>query len=94
MCSQVIAPIKNEAGEVCMYILNFEDTDAGPEVPTSAEPSTTVRFSKCNAHLSSNSLFYSPIYAATLCLFCFPLVLALVMSVELILFIPATVMVF
>lgn len=60
MCSQVIAPIKNEAGEVCMYILNFEDTDAGPEVPSSAEPSSTVRFSKCNAHffflqLSSSS---------------------------------------
>ena len=48
MCSQVIAPIKNEAGEVCMYILNFEDTDALPEVPNSAEPSSTVRFSKCN----------------------------------------------
>lgn len=50
MCSQVIAPIKNEAGEVCMYILNFEDTDALPEVPNSAEPSSTVRFSKCNGH--------------------------------------------
>lgn len=48
MCSQVIAPIKNEAGEVCMYILNFEDCDALPDAPNSAEHSTTVRFSKCN----------------------------------------------
>ncbi|XP_045027334.1 potassium voltage-gated channel subfamily H member 6 isoform X5 [Daphnia magna] len=46
MCSQVIAPIKNEAGEVCMYILNFEDCDALPDAPNSAEHSTTVRFSK------------------------------------------------
>ena len=35
-CSQVIAPIKNEAGEVCMYILNFEDTDALPTVTEGA----------------------------------------------------------
>jgi len=53
MCSQVIAPIKNEAGEVCMYILNFEDCDALPDAPNSAEHSTTVRFSKCNCIFSS-----------------------------------------
>lgn len=52
MCSQVIAPIKNEAGEVCMYILNFEDCDALPDAPNSAEHSTTVRFSKCNCIFS------------------------------------------
>ena len=47
-CSQVIAPIKNEAGEVCMYILNFEDTEAAAEPPNSADLASTVRFSKCN----------------------------------------------
>ena len=58
MCSQVIAPIKNEAGEVCMYILNFEDCDALPDAPNSAEHSTTVRFSKCNCiYLSINFRF-------------------------------------
>lgn len=58
MCSQVIAPIKNEAGEVCMYILNFEDTDALPEVPNSAsEPSSAVRFSKCNSKMIWPSFF-------------------------------------
>ena len=56
MCSQVIAPIKNEAGEVCMYILNFEDCDALPDAPNSAEHSTTVRFSKCNCIFSSINL--------------------------------------
>jgi len=35
----VIAPIKNEAGEVCMYILNFEDTDALPLVAEGANNS-------------------------------------------------------
>lgn len=39
-CSQVIAPIKNEAGEVCMYILNFEDTDALPTVAEAAANSS------------------------------------------------------
>lgn len=44
----MIAPIKNEAGEVCMYILNFEDTEAAAEPPNSADLASTVRFSKCN----------------------------------------------
>jgi len=51
-CSQVIAPIKNEAGEVCMYILNFEDIDALPDIAPNIEPSTSstssgLRSSRC-----------------------------------------------
>ena len=30
LCSQLIAPIRSEPGEVCMYILNFEDLTEAP----------------------------------------------------------------
>uniref|UniRef100_T1JNN1 PAC domain-containing protein n=1 Tax=Strigamia maritima TaxID=126957 RepID=T1JNN1_STRMM len=30
LCSELIAPIRNENGEICMYILNFEDVSEAP----------------------------------------------------------------
>ncbi|EEC03992.1 hypothetical protein IscW_ISCW003231, partial [Ixodes scapularis] len=30
LCSQVVAPIRNEDGDICMFIVNFEDVTDAP----------------------------------------------------------------
>lgn len=60
ICNQVIAPIKNESDEVCMYLLTFEDTESVAETSNSSETgAATGRFSKCNSTLPIHPLHCS-----------------------------------
>lgn len=52
LCSQVVAPIRNEDGDICMFIVNFEDVtdapykadeEAASTVPPLPRPAATVR---------------------------------------------------
>lgn len=47
LCSEVIAPIKSEVDDICLYIINFEDLTA-PSVPAEEEEvEANHKLSKC-----------------------------------------------
>lgn len=46
MCSEVIAPVKSEVDDICLYIINFEDLTS-PQSPVE-HPDPASRLSKCN----------------------------------------------
>lgn len=37
LCSEVIAPVKSEVDDICLYIINFEDLSS-PQSPLNDEP--------------------------------------------------------
>jgi hypothetical protein len=46
LCSEVIAPIKSEVDDVCLYIINFEDLTAPPAVPAEEGVEANHKLSK------------------------------------------------
>ncbi|KAJ1528603.1 hypothetical protein ONE63_007004 [Megalurothrips usitatus] len=46
LCSEVIAPVKSEADDICLYIINFEDLSAQPAAVEQDVPAPITRLSK------------------------------------------------
>ncbi|KAK3926147.1 Potassium voltage-gated channel subfamily H member 6, partial [Frankliniella fusca] len=46
LCSEVIAPVKSEVDDICLYIINFEDLSAQPAAVDQDSPSPINRLSK------------------------------------------------
>ncbi|XP_052133450.1 potassium voltage-gated channel subfamily H member 6 isoform X3 [Frankliniella occidentalis] len=46
LCSEVIAPVKSEVDDICLYIINFEDLSAQPPAVEQESPSPINRLSK------------------------------------------------
>lgn len=46
LCSEVIAPVKSEVDDICLYIINFEDLTSPPSPVEQPDPAS--RLSKCN----------------------------------------------
>jgi hypothetical protein len=46
LCSEVIAPIKSEVDDICLYIINFEDLTA-PSAPVEEGVEANHKLSKC-----------------------------------------------
>lgn len=51
LCSEVIAPVKSEVDDICLYIINFEDLTSPPSPVEQPDPAS--RLSKCNDHKCS-----------------------------------------
>jgi hypothetical protein len=52
LCSEVIAPIKSEVDDICLYIINFEDLTA-PSAPAEEGVEANHKLSKCEWRLES-----------------------------------------
>jgi hypothetical protein len=46
LCSEVIAPIKSEVDDICLYIINFEDLTAPPAIPAEEAVEANHKLSK------------------------------------------------
>nr|CAD7423088.1 unnamed protein product [Timema monikensis] len=58
LCSEVIAPIKSEIDDICLYIINFEDLTALP-TPEEEESSSNIQQSKCIDTIDKNVIAYN-----------------------------------
>ena len=52
LCSEVIAPIKSEVDDICLYIINFEDLTA-PPTPAEEGVEANHKLSKCEWRFES-----------------------------------------
>jgi len=56
LCSEVIAPVKSEVDDICLYIINFEDLTSPPSPVEQPDPAS--RLSNCNDYKRSSVIRY------------------------------------